>query len=244
MLRRDDVELKQLAQSAAEVQQANTENARLARVRVAQRNQEQNAHAEIERMNREGNALVGEYKAFIDHSKNQSLTVSERAVAEASAKLKMAEIQAKQREIQAFIASIRVSLPEFQSKGRAELHRTRSATDPAISVPGVITAVDSPSPNSAPGTYTFTPINNEQASIRLPQVDPGTALSAYERVAGRRVIRDPSIAGITGRLDLQTGPANQKEISQALQGALREQLNIILEPAADGTVVAKLGPPR
>jgi len=134
-LRQDDVELKQLEQRVAEIKQASAEAARLAsieRARVAQtrardrwkelqdalREKDQLAQAEVDRMNREGNKLVVEFKALSTQAKDETLTVEARTEAGAAAKAKMEEIKAKQLEVKTFIENTRRALaesPETQS---------------------------------------------------------------------------------------------------------------------------------
>lgn len=101
MLRRDDAELKRLVEDAAEAKKRIEENARLAQVRENQRN----VQAEIDRMNREGNALVAEYRVLSQAAKNASLTVEEKEKELAYAQQKLEAIKAKQREVNAFKAS-------------------------------------------------------------------------------------------------------------------------------------------
>jgi len=94
-----------------------------------------------------------------------------------------------------------------------------------------------------PGYITSAPVDGDRVSLRLPQADHQTVLSALETIYGIKVVRDPSLAGIRGTLDLKTGPISREEAMHSLETALRDQLNIILEPA-DGKVVAKRGPAR
>ena len=119
LLRQDDTELKQLAQRATEIKAANVENARLAQVSTKNRanalsaqirDQDLLAQAEVDRMNREGNKLVDEYKALIARAKDGALTADERAQVDAASKTKFTEIQAKQKEVQAFIEATRLAL--------------------------------------------------------------------------------------------------------------------------------------
>ena len=170
MLRRDDVELKQLAQNVAEAQRASRENARQAQLRAAQnrrqqleanlREKDRLAQLEVDRLNREGNVLVGEYKKLVELAKDPSLTAEARVQADMAVKTKLAAIQAKQREVQDFIKETRQSLmqeaaelrslaPElfqgpnppgsFSAPGRLEVRR--SAPEGSASVPGEIKAV-------------------------------------------------------------------------------------------------------
>jgi hypothetical protein len=126
MLRHDDAELKQLAQTVTEIKQANTERARLARIAQAQAEQDRRkkledeikemdrlAQAEVDRMNKEGNALVVAYKALAAQAKDESLTPEARAQADAAAKAKLDEIKTKQQEIKAFIEETRRKLNEM-----------------------------------------------------------------------------------------------------------------------------------
>jgi len=170
---------------------------------------------------------VEEYRALAARAKDPSLTAEERAAAEAAAKLKIAAIQAKQREVKAYIERAGGS-----AASQAQFRSRSAESRGAAAVAGEISAI------------TFTPAGDQRVSLRLPQVDPATAFSAYERVAGIRILRDPSIAGVTGTVDLQTGPSTRPELIQALQAALRDQVNIVLEPTTDGNFIAKLGPPR
>ena len=114
VLLRDDGELKQLAQRAAEVKVLNEAKTRVAQTqaRVQERRKvleriirvkDDRAQMEVVRLNRQGNLLVQMYKAFSTHARDPSLPADERAKHEEAAKLKLSEIQAKQREVQEFI---------------------------------------------------------------------------------------------------------------------------------------------
>lgn len=142
MLRSDDLELKQLAQSAAEAKKSNEENARLARIR----DNDRNVQAEIERMNREGNALVEEYKVLMEQSKEPSLTAEAKSNASAAAQQKLEAIKMKKSEINIFTQSARaagwVSPP---SAGTLELRRPVPSED------------ESTNPPTASGSLKFVP---------------------------------------------------------------------------------------
>jgi hypothetical protein len=227
ILRRDDVELKQLAQSVADIQKSNAENARLARLRASEQSKSQSVQAEIDRMNREGNALVNEYKALVTKSKDSSLSADGKVQAEDAVKLKLAAIQAKQREIRAYIESTGGTVPsQFRTTGEEVTQRKalRADADAANGVPGTIEAA--------------------RVSLKMPDADSATALSAIEAISGIKIIRDPSISNVTGIIASQSGNFTKAEAVLALRTALRDQLNIILEPTPDGSLVAKLGPPR
>jgi hypothetical protein len=228
-LRRDDAELKQLAKTIEEAREASAARKRQAQLNESRLAAEQNARNEIERMNREGNALVGEYKALAALSKDASLNEHERARADADAKLKLAAIQAKQREIQTFIASVRASDSSFDPQGRTAL--AKADAEKIVYYPG--TAYQ----------YSATP-EGENVSFRLSRVDCPTALSALETMSGRKVIRDASLSKVSGTLDLQAGMSSKDNALQALRSALKNQLNVVVEPTPDGSLIAKLGATR
>jgi len=69
----------------------------------------------------------------------------------------------------------------------------------------------------------------------------GDALAAYERATGRKIVRDPSLdraPSITLAGSKDTGPA----AAESIRNALRVQGQVVLEPAADGTLVARYVP--
>ena len=68
------------------------------------------AQEEVDKMNKEGNALVEEYKSLNDQSNNPTLTSEAKAKAQAEAQKKLEGIQTKQREVQGFIQNTRNSL--------------------------------------------------------------------------------------------------------------------------------------
>ena len=127
MLRRDDAELAQLSRSVAEVKTSNEKNARLAQIRAQDhrsvleaqiREADKRAQEEVNRMNREGNALVNAYKYLNEMARKETLTIEQRAQTEARAKAKLEEIQNKQREIQVFIENTRRVLAERAAEVR------------------------------------------------------------------------------------------------------------------------------
>jgi RNA polymerase sigma factor (sigma-70 family) len=229
LLRRDDLELRQLAKTIENAREASAAKNRLAQLNESRLATEKNARDEIERMNREGNALVGEYKALSARAKDAALNEHERARSDADAKLKLAAIQAKQREIQTFIASVRASDPTFDPKARSVL--AKSDAEKIVYYPG--TAYQ----------YSATP-QGEQVSFRLSTVDCPTALSALETMSGRKVVRDASLAHVSGTLNLQAGISSKDNALQALRSALKEQLNVVIESMPDGSMIAKLGATR
>ncbi len=68
------------------------------------------AQEEVDKMNKEGNALVEEYKSLNDQSNNPTLTTEAKSKAQAEAQKKLEAIQTKQREVQGFIQNTRNSL--------------------------------------------------------------------------------------------------------------------------------------
>lgn len=71
---------------------------------------DQKAQEEVDKMNKEGNALVEEYKALNDQSNNPTLTAEAKGKAQEAAQKKLEAIQVKQREVQGFIQNTRNSL--------------------------------------------------------------------------------------------------------------------------------------
>lgn len=71
---------------------------------------DQKAQEEVEKMNKEGNALVEEYKTLNDQSNNPTLSTDAKAKAQDAAQKKLESIQNKQREVQTFIQNTRNSL--------------------------------------------------------------------------------------------------------------------------------------
>jgi len=84
--------------------------------------------AEVDRMNREGNALVNDYKALIDRSRDLALAPEIRAQAEAAAKEKIEAIKEKKREVTLFVEGVRRALPNFQP-ARLQVRPASSGTE-------------------------------------------------------------------------------------------------------------------
>lgn len=80
---------------------------------------DQKAQEEVEKMNKEGNALVEEYKALNDQSNNPALSAEAKAKAQDTAQKKLEQIQNKQREVQTFIQNTRNSLGQRLNTFRA-----------------------------------------------------------------------------------------------------------------------------
>lgn len=71
---------------------------------------DQKAQEEVEKMNKEGNSLVEEYKSLNDSSNNPALSAEAKGKAQADAQKKLESIQNKQREVQTFIQNTRNTL--------------------------------------------------------------------------------------------------------------------------------------
>lgn len=91
------------------------------------------AEEEVDKMNKEGNALVDEYKNLQDQSTNAALTPEAKSKAQNDAQKKLEEIQAKQNEIRTFIQqsgqTLNQRLQTFRSVMLEEI--TKIATDVA-----------------------------------------------------------------------------------------------------------------
>ncbi|MSU66337.1 MAG: OmpH family outer membrane protein [Opitutus sp.] len=73
---------------------------------------DQKAQEEVDKMNKEGNGLVEEYKALADQSTNPALSAEAKSKAQNEAQKKMEGIQQKKTEIATFIQNTRNSLQQ------------------------------------------------------------------------------------------------------------------------------------
>ncbi len=73
---------------------------------------DQKAQEEVDKMNKEGNALVEEYKTLNDQSNNPALSNDAKTKAQNEAQKKLEAIQAKQNEVRTFIQNTRNSLQQ------------------------------------------------------------------------------------------------------------------------------------
>ncbi len=80
---------------------------------------DQKAQEEVEKMNKEGNSLVEEYKTLNDQSNNPALSAEAKGKAQDTAQKKLESIQNKQREVQTFIQNTRNSLGQRLNNFRA-----------------------------------------------------------------------------------------------------------------------------
>ena len=70
------------------------------------------ASVELEKLNKDGNTLVEDYKQMVEQSKNPALTADARTKAEGDAAKKYEEIQKKQNEVQTFRTNTQRSLQQ------------------------------------------------------------------------------------------------------------------------------------
>jgi hypothetical protein len=89
---------------------------------------------------------------------------------------------------------------------------------------------DGPRPANGGGEY---------VTMKLPNVDVKTVLSAYELYAGRKIAIDPSIDQTRVVIDLTTGLLTREEAMDLLRSELRKRANIAIETAPDGSIMAK-----
>src|SRR5688572_4132351 len=68
---------------------------------------DQKAQEEVDKMNKEGNALVEEYKSLNDQANNPALSADAKSKSQAEAQKRLEAIQNKQREIQTFVQNTR-----------------------------------------------------------------------------------------------------------------------------------------
>jgi outer membrane protein len=73
---------------------------------------QQKAQTEIDRMSKDGNALVEQYKALAEQANNPALSAEAKSKSQGDAEKKMEEIQAKQREVQTFAQNTQNSLQQ------------------------------------------------------------------------------------------------------------------------------------
>ena len=171
LLRRDDAELTQLAQAATEIKQANAEKTRRAaqqtqaqaRSRIEEmanriRDDDKRAQEEVDRMNREGNKLVEEFKQLSAQAADIALTADARAQADAAAKAKLVEIQNRKKEINEFISNTRQVLNQ------------RLAALRQLDPTGEYSAAPVPSQNVPAGRFELrrTPAEGEGSGASVP----------------------------------------------------------------------------
>lgn len=103
------------------------------------RGDEARAQEELEKLNKEGNTLVEQYKELVEQAKNPALSNDAKTKAETDAQGKLEEIQRKQNEVQAFrqntqrslqqrVKNFRDLLLEEISKKAVEIGKAKGAT--------------------------------------------------------------------------------------------------------------------
>lgn len=90
------------------------------------------AQEEVDKMNKEGNALVEEYKALNDKAGNPALTAEAKSSAQNEAQKRLAAIQQKQQEVQTFIQNTRNSLQQRMQTYKALILEEISKTATAV----------------------------------------------------------------------------------------------------------------
>lgn len=89
---------------------------------------DQKAQEEVDKMNKEGNALVAEYTSLTEQSNNPALSADAKTKAQGEAQKKLEAIQRKQQEVQQFIGQTRQSLNQrlqtFRSVMLEEISKT------------------------------------------------------------------------------------------------------------------------
>jgi outer membrane protein len=80
---------------------------------------DQKAQEEVEKMNKDGNALVEEYKGLVEQTNNPALSADAKSKAQAEAQKKYDIIQKKTQEVQGFIQHTRNQLGQRLNTFRA-----------------------------------------------------------------------------------------------------------------------------
>lgn len=139
MLRRDDLEFQQLVQRGTDARKAMEEKARLAQAQ----NQRHSVQAEIDRMNREGNALVESYQAIAKRAEEPSLPEGAKVFLRKQMDQLMNEIRAKMAEVTAFKAANGLA-----SVAEAQMWARRDAAPGPGEMRGEIRALQGPRPEA------------------------------------------------------------------------------------------------
>lgn len=78
------------------------------------------------------------------------------------------------------------------------------------------------------------------AGVKPPGADLASVLSTYQMVTGAKVVADPVLAQMNPRMDIAGLSGTRPELGQRLREVLQQQ-GVVLETAADGTWVARMG---
>ena len=229
MLRRDDVELKQLEQRVAEIKQTNVEKARLAQVRTQDlrrqfydkiRNDDARAQQEVDRMNREGNALVVEYKDLMTKTRDAALTPEARAEAEAAAKAKIEAIKQKQQEIKVFVENIRSSLMQRVATFRSLYGDDPNTPPPTFQTGGGQLEVRRSAPNASTADNPSPPSGKFYLGSAQARLDDAQGSLELTIVDGKKQV----VAKNTKGEQIFSGPINTPEEWKALPEDVRIRL--------------------
>lgn len=234
-LRRDDDEYSRLAEQVA------TAKADAQRRAMAAKRSESEAGAErarrflaeqLERMNREGNALVDAYKLSNQRAADSTLPSAAREKAGAEAEALLAQIKQQRDQINEVMrraASISTSVIPAAAVSAA----SGSAPPDGAAIPstqGVVGATDATGPGM---TW------DDSGQVLRFKGGIEDALRAYERMIGVTVGRDPSLAQVEGRIGFVSLGRPLAEAARGLEGAMLTQAGIVLDRQADGSLVAK-----
>jgi outer membrane protein len=161
---------------------------------------DQLAQQEVEKMNKDGNALVEEYKTLNDQSNNPALSTEAKAKAQDAAQKKLEQIQTKQREVQGFIQNTRNSLGQRLNNFRTIMLEEISKTAGDIAKRrGATILLDKAGPTGigisslvyADPAYDITDEVSKELNKGAPAVAPGAAPAAAPAGA-------PAAGGSTG----------------------------------------------
>ncbi len=109
---------------------------------------DQKATEEVDKMNKEGNALVEEYKALSEAANNPALTTDAKTAKQADAQKKLEAIQRKQQEIQQFIGNTRQILNQrFQTFKNVMLEEISKTASDVAKRKGITLLVDKSGPS-------------------------------------------------------------------------------------------------
>ena len=109
---------------------------------------DQKAQEEVDKMNKEGNAIVEEYKALTDKANNPALTAEAKSAAQNEGQKKLQAIQAKQNEVQTFIQNTRNSLQQRMQTYKALILEEISKTATTVAQrKGVTLLIDKSGPS-------------------------------------------------------------------------------------------------
>ena len=170
---------------------------------------DQKAQEEVDRMNKDGNALVEEYKALNDKTSNPALTAEAKSSAQNEAQKKFEAIQNKQREVQTFIQNTRNSLQQrMQTYKALILEEISKIAQTVAQRKGATLLIDKSGPSiflipsviySDPGfditDEVMKEINKDRPATATPAPDaaPATAPAAAPSATGTPAVSVPGL---------------------------------------------------